>query len=198
MTVFTEHFLAKVAIFCCFDVCSVRPPQICQVQAKISTVRPVLPDYPSASYDYDIINSNIKFSVILLHRLNFLCADLYIYLLSLSVFTTYTCYMTMIFYKNIAVIIYFSQMYQCSAFCIFLLKIHDFWRIFRYSCRIFFILKFLLSNGWVATPKSFQSNGNQRRFLWQHSSFSRSTYVITFRHFFFFQCEMWVIIVLKF
>ena len=52
--IFTEQFLAKVAIFRCFDVCSVRPPQIFQVQAKISTVRPVFPDYLSVSYDYGI------------------------------------------------------------------------------------------------------------------------------------------------
>ena len=50
--IFTQQFLAKVAIFCCFDVCSVRPPQIFQVQAKISTVLPVFPDYLSVSYDY--------------------------------------------------------------------------------------------------------------------------------------------------
>ena len=49
--IFTEQFLAKVAIFRCFDVCSVRPPQIFQVQAKISTVWPVFPDYISVLYD---------------------------------------------------------------------------------------------------------------------------------------------------
>ena len=43
----------EVAIFCCFDVCSVRPPQVFQVKAKISTVRPAFPDYISVSYDYD-------------------------------------------------------------------------------------------------------------------------------------------------
>ena len=32
--IFTEQFLTKVAIFRCFDVCSVRPPQIFQVQTK--------------------------------------------------------------------------------------------------------------------------------------------------------------------
>ena len=68
---YTEHFLAKVTIFCCFDVSSVWPPQIFQVQAKISTVRPVFPDYLSISYDYDYIellcrtyekkNSNLNF-----------------------------------------------------------------------------------------------------------------------------------------
>ena len=42
----------KSSFFCCFDVCSVRPPQIFQVQVKISTVRPVFPDYLSVSYDY--------------------------------------------------------------------------------------------------------------------------------------------------
>ena len=50
--ILTNHFLPKVTIFHCFDVCSVRPPQIFQVQAKISTVRPMLPDYLSVSYDY--------------------------------------------------------------------------------------------------------------------------------------------------
>ena len=30
-----------------------QPPQIFRVQAKISTVRPVFPDYLSVSYDYD-------------------------------------------------------------------------------------------------------------------------------------------------
>ena len=53
--IFTEQFLAKVAIFCCFDACSVPPPQIFQVQAKTETVRPVFPDYLSISYDYDLI-----------------------------------------------------------------------------------------------------------------------------------------------
>ena len=36
-----------------FDVCLVRSLQIFQVQGKISTVRPVFPDYLSVSYDYD-------------------------------------------------------------------------------------------------------------------------------------------------
>ena len=35
-----------------FDVFSKRPPQIFQVQAKISTIRPAFPDYLSISYDY--------------------------------------------------------------------------------------------------------------------------------------------------
>ena len=35
-------------------VCPVRLPQIVQVQAKISTVRAVFPDYLSVSYDYVI------------------------------------------------------------------------------------------------------------------------------------------------
>ena len=56
--IFTEQFLAKVAIFRCFDVCSVWPPQIFQVQAKISTVRSVFPDYLSVSYDYGYHCSN--------------------------------------------------------------------------------------------------------------------------------------------
>ena len=48
----SEQFFTKVSIFCCFDVCSVRSPQIFQVQAKISTVRPVFLDYLSVSNDY--------------------------------------------------------------------------------------------------------------------------------------------------
>ena len=52
--IFTKQYLAKVTIFRCFDVCSVRPPEIFQVQGKISTVRPVFPDYLSVSYDIDL------------------------------------------------------------------------------------------------------------------------------------------------
>ena len=51
--IFTEQFVIKVAILCCFDVWSVRPPQIFHVEAKISTVRPVFSDYLSISYDND-------------------------------------------------------------------------------------------------------------------------------------------------
>ena len=53
--IFTKQILTKVTIFCCFDVCCVRPSQLFQVQAikfKISTVRPLIPDYLSVSYDY--------------------------------------------------------------------------------------------------------------------------------------------------
>ena len=51
-----SHFReAKATIFCCFDVFSVRPPQIFHVQTKISTKRPVFPDYLSVSYDYIVI-----------------------------------------------------------------------------------------------------------------------------------------------
>ena len=53
MIIFTKQFLTKATIFCCFDVRSVRPPHIFQVQAKISTARPMLPDYFSVSYDCD-------------------------------------------------------------------------------------------------------------------------------------------------
>ena len=42
-------------------MCSVRPPQIFQVQAKISTVRPVFPDYLSVSYDYERIQKYLGF-----------------------------------------------------------------------------------------------------------------------------------------
>ena len=62
-----EQFLRKATIFRCFDVSSVRPPQIFQVQAKISTVRPVFPNYLSVSYDYvsyDVININILHHVL--------------------------------------------------------------------------------------------------------------------------------------
>ena len=45
-----------MTIFRCFDVRSVRPPQLFQVQAKISTVRPLFSDYLSVSYDYVKIN----------------------------------------------------------------------------------------------------------------------------------------------
>ena len=51
--IFTKKFFietVKAAIFPCFDVFPVRPPQ--KVQAKISTKRPVFPDYLSVSYDY--------------------------------------------------------------------------------------------------------------------------------------------------
>ena len=49
---FTEQFLAKVAIFGCFDVYSVLPLQTFEVKAKISILRPVFPDYLSLSYDH--------------------------------------------------------------------------------------------------------------------------------------------------
>ena len=50
--VFTEQLLVKVIIFRCFDVSSVQPTQIFQVQAKISAVRLVFPDSLSVCYDY--------------------------------------------------------------------------------------------------------------------------------------------------
>ena len=43
--IFTMQFLPKITIFRCFDVSSVWPLQIFQVQAKISTARPVFPNY---------------------------------------------------------------------------------------------------------------------------------------------------------
>ena len=46
---------SKSRHFLLFDVCSIRPPQIFQVQATTSTVRPVFPDYLSVTYDYDKI-----------------------------------------------------------------------------------------------------------------------------------------------
>ena len=54
--IFIKQFLTKPTIFCCFDVFFVRPPQICQVQVKISTMQPLFPDYFSVSYDYGAIN----------------------------------------------------------------------------------------------------------------------------------------------
>ena len=53
MVIFTKKFLTKVAIFCCFGVFSLRPSHIFQVQAKISTVRPVFPDCISVSSGCD-------------------------------------------------------------------------------------------------------------------------------------------------
>ena len=38
-------------IFCCFDVFTVWPPHVFQVQTKISTIRPVFQDCLSVSYD---------------------------------------------------------------------------------------------------------------------------------------------------
>ena len=52
--IFTEQFLTKATIFCCFDVFCVQPPQVFQVQMKISTIRPVFPDYLSVFYDYGL------------------------------------------------------------------------------------------------------------------------------------------------
>ena len=52
-----SNSLQKSPLWCydvrCYDVCSVRPPQICQVQAKTSTVRPVFPEYLFVSSDYE-------------------------------------------------------------------------------------------------------------------------------------------------
>ena len=45
----------KPPIFRCFDVFSVRSLEIFQVQAKLSTIRPVFPDYLSISYDYGAV-----------------------------------------------------------------------------------------------------------------------------------------------
>ena len=57
--IFTERFLTKGSIFWCFDVFSVWPPQIFQVQAKISTIQPLFPDYLSISYDY-VLMENVR------------------------------------------------------------------------------------------------------------------------------------------
>ena len=48
-----KQFLSKATIFCCFHVFSVRSPQIFQVQAKISTIGPVFPEYLSVSDNCD-------------------------------------------------------------------------------------------------------------------------------------------------
>ena len=50
----------KVTILYCFDVCSVQPPKIFQVLAKVSTEQPVFPDYLSVSYDYDPTIHSVK------------------------------------------------------------------------------------------------------------------------------------------
>ena len=42
-------------IFCWFDVFPVPPPQKFQIQAKMSTKRPVFPDHLSVSYDQDSV-----------------------------------------------------------------------------------------------------------------------------------------------
>ena len=49
----------KAAIFRCFDLFPVRPSQKFQVQAKISTIRSVFPDYFSVSFNY-VENLSIK------------------------------------------------------------------------------------------------------------------------------------------
>ena len=54
----TNQFLTKATIFCSFDVFSARPRQIFQVHTKISTMRPVFPDFLSVSYDYGTRNLN--------------------------------------------------------------------------------------------------------------------------------------------
>ena len=50
--VFTGKLPTKASICQCFDVFSVRPPQIFQVQVKISSIWPVFLDYLSVFYDY--------------------------------------------------------------------------------------------------------------------------------------------------
>ena len=52
--IFSKQFLTKPTIFRCFDICSVRPPQIFQVKAKMSTVRALLPHQLYISYDYGL------------------------------------------------------------------------------------------------------------------------------------------------
>ena len=47
-----RNFSLKAAIFRFFDLFTVRPSQKFQVQAKISTIRSVFPDYLSVSFNY--------------------------------------------------------------------------------------------------------------------------------------------------
>ena len=56
--VFTEQFLTKATTFCCFDVFSVRPPQIFQFQTKKMLIRPVFPDYLFVCYNYALTNTS--------------------------------------------------------------------------------------------------------------------------------------------
>ena len=63
--IFIKKFLTESNHFCYFDVFPVQPPQKIQVQAKISTILPVFPDYLSVSCEYDII-----FCIIKLHHSN--------------------------------------------------------------------------------------------------------------------------------
>ena len=75
--IFTKQFLTKVTIFCCFDVCSVQPPQIFHIQAKISTVQPVFPGYLSISYDcLDRTASCISFQTSVRHLLRLVKTNL--------------------------------------------------------------------------------------------------------------------------
>ena len=60
--IFTKQFLTKATIFSWFDVFSLRPPHLLQVQAKISTIQPVFPDYHSGSYEYVISKTCISTS----------------------------------------------------------------------------------------------------------------------------------------
>ena len=53
---FTKQLLTKSTISRCFHVYSVQPPQIFQVQVKISTVQPMFPDYLTVCYDYGWIS----------------------------------------------------------------------------------------------------------------------------------------------
>ena len=78
----------KPLFYCCFDLFSVQPPQIFQAQAKISTIRPVLPKYLSVSYEYEYINwfsyltkgydwstSEIKLSCQICHKSRFVTSQ---------------------------------------------------------------------------------------------------------------------------
>ena len=53
--IFTKQFLTKTTISRCFDVFSVQPLPIFQVQAKTSTIRHVFPDDISVSHDYGFL-----------------------------------------------------------------------------------------------------------------------------------------------
>ena len=65
----TKKIFTPSSNFRCFNVFPVQPPQNFQVQAKISTILPVFPDYLSVSYDYGIFNFHNPKGVTSLTRL---------------------------------------------------------------------------------------------------------------------------------
>ena len=65
--IFTKQALTKATIFRCFDVFSVWPPQTFQVQAKISIIRPVFPDYLSVCYEIWFKWFHFHWKILILH-----------------------------------------------------------------------------------------------------------------------------------